>query len=249
MIGKNMIIEEVKTDSERPMILEGLPDTGLVGTISLSHYLAKLGFKRTGYLQTDRFPPMLVIRDGKIGDILEIYYRDNVYIIRSELPIPQEGAPEMIDEIVNWVKSKNPRLFLSLGGIPNPDRIDIVDPKIYAVPTSEEALSIVSKMKDVEILSDGLLFGPKALILRKIELLKINGLGLFVQSYLNYPDPGSAAKVLTILPQIGLEKVEVDSLIASAEEVRMQYRELMRRTDEEARRMRRIPSMAEQSLV
>ncbi len=249
MVEKNTIIEEVMTDSEKPIILEGLPDTGLVGTISLSHYLVKQSFMRTGYLQTDKFPPMLVIRDGKIGDILEIYYKYNVYIIRSELPIPQEGAHDIIEEIVNWVKGKNPRLFLSLGGIPNPNRLDIADPKVYAVPTNEETLSIVSKMKNVEILSDGLLFGPKALILRKIERLKINGLGLFVQSYLNYPDPGSAAKVLTLLPQIGLEKVEVDSLIASAEEIRMQYRELMRRTDDETRRMKSVPSIAEQSLV
>ncbi|MBO3769883.1 MAG: PAC2 family protein [Thermoproteota archaeon] len=246
MVGKSVIIEEVKTDSERPIILEGLPDIGLVGTISLTHYLAKLGFKKTGYLQTQEFPPVLIIRDGKMSDVFEIYYKDNVYILRSELPIPQRGVYEIVDEIVNWVKSKNPRLFLSLGGIPDPYRIDVSDPKVYGIPTNEEALSILSKMKNVELLSDGFIFGPKALILRKLERLGITGLGLFVQSYLNYPDPGSAAKVLTILPQIGLEKVEVDSLIASAEEIRMQYRELMRRTDDEIRRMRQVQPIAEQ---
>jgi uncharacterized protein len=249
MAGRSTIIEQVKTVSERPLILEGLPDTGLVGTISLSHYLTKLGFEKTGYLETEDFPPMLIVRNGKIGDVLEIYYKDNVYILRSELPIPQEGVRDIVGEIVDWVRGKNPRLFLSLGGIPHPYRIDITDPKVYAVPTSEEALTIVSRMKNVEVLKDGLLFGPKALILRKLERLGITGLGLFVQSYLNYPDPGSAAKVLTLLPQIGLEKVEVDSLIASAEEIRMQYRELMRRTDDEIRRMRSLPPMAEQSLV
>jgi uncharacterized protein len=246
MVGENTIIEEVKTDSEKPFILEGLPDTGLVGTISLSHYLVKLGFKRLGYLRTDEFPPMLIIRDGKIGDILEIYYKNNVYIIRSELPIPQRGVYEIVGEIIKWVTSKNPRLFISLGGIPEPYRIDITDPKVYAVPTNEEALSIVSKMSGVELLSDGFIFGPKALILRRLKELGITGIGLFVQSYLNYPDPGSAAKALTILPQMGLEGVEVDSLIASAEEVRMQYRELMRRTDDEIRRMRQIQPVAEQ---
>jgi len=245
MVGRSMIIEEVKTESEKPIILEGLPDIGLVGTISLSHYLVKLGFKRTGYLETDDFPPMLVIRDGKIRDIFEIYYKDNVYIIRSELPIPQKGLYEIVDEVVNWVKAKNPRVFLSLGGIPDPYRIDVTDPKVYAVPTNEEALSILSNMKGVELLNDGFIFGPKALILRKLEKLGITGIGLFVQSYLNYPDPGSAAKMLTILPQIGLEKVEVDSLIASAEEVRMQYRELMRRTDDEIRRMRQVQPITE----
>ncbi|MEM2100006.1 MAG: PAC2 family protein [Thermoproteota archaeon] len=249
MVGRSMIIEEVKTVFDRPLILEGLPDTGLVGTISLSHYLTKLGFEKTGYLETEDFPPLLIMRNGKIMDVFEIYYKDNVYILRSELPIPQEGVYDIVDQIVEWVKSKNPRLFLSLGGIPHPYRIDITDPKVYAVPTSEEALTIVSRMKNVEILKDGLLFGPKALILRRLERLGVTGLGLFVQSYLNYPDPGSAAKVLTLLPQIGLEKVEVDSLIASAEEIRMQYRELMRRTDDEIRRMRSLPPMAEQSLV
>jgi len=241
-----MIIEEVKTDSENPTILEGLPDIGLVGTISLTHYLAKLGFKKTGYLETESFPPVLIIRDGKIGDVFEIYYKDNVYIIRSELPIPQNGLYEIVDEVVNWVRAKNPRLFISLGGIPDPYRIDVTDPKVYAVPTNEEALSILSKMKSVELLNDGFIFGPKALILKKLKTLGITGIGLFVQSYLNYPDPGSAAKVLTILPQIGLEKVEVDSLIASAEELRMQYRELMRRTDDEIRRMRQAQPLAEQ---
>ncbi|MEM1557979.1 MAG: PAC2 family protein [Thermoproteota archaeon] len=246
MVGKSVIIEEVKIDSEKPVILEGLPDIGLVGTISVTHYLAKLDFKRTGYLETEDFLPMLIIRNGNVGDVFEIYYRDGVYIIRSELPIPQKGLYEIVDEVVNWVKAKNPSLFLSLGGMPDPYRMDIADPKVYAVPTNEEALSILSKMKGVELLSDGFIFGPKALILRKLKKLGITGLGLFVQSYPNYPDPGSAAKVLTILPQIGLEKVEVDSLIASAEEIRMQYRELMRKTDDEIRRMRQVQPIAEQ---
>lgn len=249
MAGRSMIIEEVETAFDRPVILEGLPDTGLVGTISLSYYLTKLGFEKTGYLETEHFPPMLVVRNGKIGDVMEIYFKDNVYILRSELPISQEWVYDIVKEIVDWVRSKNPRLFISLGGIPHPYRIDITDPKVYAIPTSEEALAITSKIKDVEILKDGLIFGPKALILRKLERLKINGLGLFVESYLNYPDPGSAAKVLTLLPEIGLEKVEVDSLIASAEEIRMRYRELMRRTDDEVKRMRSAPSMVEQGLI
>ncbi|MGQ9479500.1 MAG: proteasome assembly chaperone family protein [Thermoproteota archaeon] len=249
MPGRNMIIEEVETRPEKPIILEGFPDTGLVGTISLSHYLVKQGFERIGYMQTEELPPMLIIRDGRIGEILEIYYKDNVYIIRSELPIPQRSIYRIVDELLNWIRKKEPMLVLSLGGIPNPYRLDIADPKVYAVPTTSEALSTVSKMKDVELLSDGILFGPKALLLKEMSKLNISGIGFFVESYVNYPDPGSAAKILTILPQIGLERVEVDSLLASAEEIRMKYRELMRRTEEETRRMRQIPSLAERTLV
>lgn len=249
MVEKDVIVEERETHPEKPMILEGLPDTGLVGTISLNHYLTKLGFERVGFLQTDEFLPVLIMREGKIRDVLEIYYRDNTYIILSELPIPHNGVYSIVGGILNWIKRKSPRLVISLGGIPHPYRIDITDPKVYAIPTNEEALSIASKIGEVEIFREGFLVGPKALILRELERLKMTGIGLFIQSYLNYPDPGSAAKVLTLLPQIGLERVEVDSLTASAEEIRLQYRELMRKTDEEARRMRQISPMLDQSLV
>ncbi len=55
---------------------------------------------------------------------------------------------------------------------------------------------------------------------------------LLAQSHLNYPDPGAAAQLLNKLSRLVNEKIDVKPLLESEEMVRLQLRDLMRRTAE-----------------
>ena len=60
------IVEEGDVVYKDPVVLEGLPDVGLVGTIAASYAVEKMGYKEIGYIESDLFPPVMVIHKGKL---------------------------------------------------------------------------------------------------------------------------------------------------------------------------------------
>ncbi|MHC1599319.1 MAG: PAC2 family protein, partial [Candidatus Methanospirareceae archaeon] len=60
------IVEEEGVEYENPIVIEGLPDMGLVGTIAASFIVEKLDYKEIGHIESDLFPPVMVIHDGKL---------------------------------------------------------------------------------------------------------------------------------------------------------------------------------------
>lgn len=231
------IIESKSTASERPMILEGFPDTGLVGMIATSHLVNSLEFEQVGHIESAYFPPMITVHEGEMYEPVGIFYRNNVYVVTSELPIPIQGVYPIIHALVNWMKGKAPTVIFSLGGIPEPDRIKVDDPTVFALPNGKEAAEVLKALKGPELLKEGFLVGPKAMLLKECRKLGAPALGLFSQAYYKYPDPGAAAKILKVLSAFESTKVDVSPLIESAEQLRVQYRDIMRRTEEEMSQM------------
>lgn len=243
MSVKVEVIESKATVSNKPLILEGFPDTGLVGMIATSHLVNSLNFEQVGHIESTYFPPMITVHEGEMYEPVGIFYRNNVYVVTSELPIPMSGVYPIIRELVKWMKSKDPAMILSLGGIPEPERIKLDDPTVFAIPNGEEAAEVLKNLKGPEMLKEGFLVGPKAMLLKESKRIGAPALGLFSQAYYKYPDPGAAAKILTVLSVFEGTKVDVTPLIESAEQLRVQYRDIMRRTEEEMSNMEKSREM------
>ena len=221
---------------EHPLVVEGLPDVGLVGTIAIVHLITSKKLKQVARFESDLLPPLAVIRDGAIRDPVSIYGDAKLALISSDIPIPANATYDFARETLRWIQSKNPEILILMGGLPDPDRVDNEDPIVLGVPTDTKAKGLMDRL-GVEPLENGFLVGPKALLLKESKRLGVSALGLFAQSYYNYPDPGASAKVLQHLSKLEVLKVDVESLIKKAEEVRLSYRELMRRTEGEMGRI------------
>jgi len=50
-----IIIETKKIDVDNPIVLEGVPDMGLVGSIAVSHLIQEQNFEDVGYIKSDLF--------------------------------------------------------------------------------------------------------------------------------------------------------------------------------------------------
>ncbi len=67
---------------ERPVVaIEGLPDVGLVGTIATTFLVEKKGFEEIAYLESDLFPPVMVVHEGRLKNPFRIY---GGYLTRDE---------------------------------------------------------------------------------------------------------------------------------------------------------------------
>jgi len=75
---------------ERPVVaIEGLPDVGLVGTIATTFLVEKKGFEEIAYLESDLFPPVMVVHEGRLKNPFRIY---GGYLTRDELAGGEGGS-------------------------------------------------------------------------------------------------------------------------------------------------------------
>lgn len=219
--------------AEKPFVLIGLPDVGLIGVISASQLIKSLNMKPIGQIDSVQLPPIAVIHESVPMSPLRVYGSGNVLLIVSEIPLPPTLIRSFSKAVVRWAKSLNPSAILSLAGIPVPNRMDIDQPSIYAV-TSEPARNMLSELESLQVqkLEEGFMAGPYAAILNECmaETPSIPNITFLVQSHMNYPDPGAAAILLETLAKFLNVEVDVEPLLTQAEEIRLRMRDTMKRT-------------------
>jgi uncharacterized protein len=216
--------------------LIGLPDIGLVGMISASHLVDSLGMNVVGYLESDLFPPVIVLHGSKIYHPFRIYQKDNILLFLSEIPVPPLAVYAISRAITKWLKTKNPSLVIPLGGIPVPNRMAIEEPDVYTVATNDAANKLIDTFS-LRRLEEGIMAGPYASILMDCTKLDIPCLALLAQSFPNYPDPGAAASVIKVINKILKINIDIGVLMKNAEEIRVKSRDLMQRTSEQLETM------------
>jgi uncharacterized protein len=223
------IVEETSSQITNPTIVLGLPDTGLVGIIAAGQMIESLKLTEIGYVDSDRFQPIVVLHNGKVKNPFRIYQGDGMLVIISELPTPPGLVTEMAKTIVEWSKSKSAKLIVALGGIPIPNRTSIESPEVFAVKVGDKVGDTVEKA-GIKPLEEGILVGPYAAVLWQCRKQNFPIVSLLAQSFSEYPDPGAAAAVLESFSKLTGKKIEVKGLIEKGQEIRVKTRDLMKQT-------------------
>jgi uncharacterized protein len=228
------IIETAPVPNEAVMI-NGLPDVGLVGLLAASHIISSLNLEEAGSIESDLLPPMIVLHGGLPKSPVRIFTSGSLVVMISETAIPVSLLRPLAEGVVEWARSKGTKLMLSLGGMAVANRQDIDSPKVFAA-FSEKALE--SRLNGAaEVLEEGYIVGAYGLLLRKCAEFSVPAITLLTQSYYNYPDPVAAAAALTTVNKILGLKVDVSELLKRGEEIRLRSKDMMHRTQEEMLRM------------
>ncbi len=230
------IIEDVPVKVREPKFLIGLPDVGLVGMISASHIVETLDMKIVAHLESDLFPPVIVLHGSKIYHPFRIYQKDNILLFLSEIPVPPLAVNSISHTITKWLIDKKVSLVMPLAGIPVPNRIAIDEPDVYTVATNDFANKIIDDFS-LQRLEEGIMAGPYASILMDCAKHDIPCLALLAQSFPNYPDPGAAASIVKVINKVLKMNIDVGALLEKAEEIRIKSRDLMKRTAEQLESM------------
>jgi uncharacterized protein len=228
-------IVETSSVPNKPVVISGLPDVGLVGLLAASHIISSLKLKEAGSIESDLLPPMIVLHDGLPKSPVRIFADSSLVVIISETTIPVPLLRPLADGLVGWAKNKNVQLMLSLGGMAVSNRQDIDSPKVFAA-FSEKGLE--SRLNGTaEVLEEGYIVGAYGLLLRKCAETAVPAITLLTQSYYNYPDPVAAAAALNVVNKILGLKIDVSDLLKRGEEIRLRSKDMMHRTQEEMLRM------------
>ena len=211
------------------MIVLGLPDTGLVGIIAAGQIVESLKLTEVGYVDSDRFQPIVVVHEGKVKNPFRIYQGEGMLAIISELPTPPSLITELAKTIVEWSRSKNAKLIVALGGIPIPNRTSIDSPEVFAVKVGDKVGDAIQKA-GIKPLEESILVGPYAAVLWQCRKQNFPIVSLLAQSFSDYPDPGAAAAVLEAFSKLTGKKIDVKDLIEKGQEIRVKTRYLMKQT-------------------
>ncbi len=223
------IAEEEGVVHKNPIVIEGLPDVGLVGTIAASYIVEKANYKEIGYIESDLFPPVMVVHEGKLKNPVRIYGNEGVVIVLSEVAIPPGAVYPLTRALADWFKEIGAELVIPITGLPVGNRIDISKPGVFAVGNSEEAVKELEG-KQMELLEEGFIAGPYAIMLRECGKRKMNAISLLAQCFPVYPDPGAAASVIESLEKFLKLGIDVNELLERGEEIKLKARDLMRQT-------------------
>lgn len=232
MEAEEFKIVEVSPVKKLKYCLIGLPDVGLVGLITVNHIIGAFNPSEVGHLESDSLPPVLVIHNGAPKSPIRIFVKNDVAILTSEIPIPQTAIPALSRKIVEWSKSKDVELLISVGGIGIPNRLEIETPEVYGVASSEPVKEVLTKSK-ILLLEEGFMVGPHAAILKDSIKNGLNNLVMMAQSHYKYPDPGAAAVTITAINKLLRLDINTKSLLDQAEDIRIKLRELMQRTNKQ----------------
>ncbi|NHV96632.1 MAG: proteasome assembly chaperone family protein [Thaumarchaeota archaeon] len=238
------IVERDGVKFSNPVVIEGLPDVGLVGTIAATHMVELLGLEQVAHFESNLFPPIMVMHKGVLTDPVRILGNEKLLVVTSEIAIPPVAIYPLASVLVDWLSAKGARLVVSLTGFPEQNRLDIDKPLVFGVGNMEQSVNLL-KEKGVEVMSEGFIAGIYALILKYCMVKKIPAITLMAQAFPNYPDPGAAAQVLQVLNNILGLNVSVDPLLEKADEIKIKARDLMMQTRSS---LERVGKMSEQQI-
>jgi len=225
------LIETKDINFKNPIVIIGFPDVGLVGTIVTHYLIDELKLEELGHIESELFPPVLVIHNEKIQNMIQIKGNEKVVIFTSEIPVPLEILNDLTNVIVDWILSKNAEITFVTGGMPSQNRLEKKAIVTYAVPTTGSALAILNK-GNLQLFDEGVIIGMNALFLRKFFEKKIDCIALLSDSFLAFPDPESSAVVIENLNKMLGWNINVTKLLDKGEEIRLNARDLMKKTKE-----------------
>ena len=129
-------------------------------------------------------------------------------------------------------------MMISLSGLPIQDRQDAQELKVFAAGSNPEMLKM-AEGKGLDILGEGYMVGPQAIMLQRCANSGLPALTLLAQCFYNYPDPEAAAEILKGLANVTGLKVDVAKLLEKGEEIRLKARDVMKRTQQELSDMKK----------
>ncbi len=217
-----------KPTSKSPVIIQGFPGVGLVGSIATKYITEKLKVKQIGYIESPHLPPLSFIHEGDVYNAIRIYeiQNSNIIIITSEFPVPANLIYDLGDAITKWVKEIKGAQLICLEGInaQNPKET----PRVFGIDANVKT----PLPKSLEPVKTGYILGVSAAVMLKCKDKKIRALCLMAESHANYPDGLAAASLLEKLREITGLDIDTKPLKKEAESFEDKIKQIIEKAKE-----------------
>ncbi|MFC1733081.1 proteasome assembly chaperone family protein [candidate division KSB1 bacterium] len=218
---------ELKKIPKNPIIVEGFPGFGLVGTITTEFLIEQLKAKQIGIIKSDDIPAMIAIHEGKVINPIGIFYDEKTNILIVHIITSVQGIEwELADTIMELAKKVKAKEIISLEGVAS-SNMDSDKSKCFYYTTNKKAKSILDKNK-IEPLKEGIILGVTGALLLDADSFPLSC--IFAETHSALPDSIAAAKVIEILDKLLRMKLDTKPLMEQAEKFEKKIKSLMEQT-------------------
>jgi len=209
---------------KRPVIIEGFPGIGFVGTIAVEYMINHLKTKSIGHIFDDKLPPIAMLHGDETRRLLEIFYspKENIVFVHAIAGV--KGIEwEVSDAILELAKTLNAKEIISLEGVVSPLEDGLS--RIFVKSNYPKAEKEFRKM-GIEKLESGAVTGVTGALMLKAE--HVNSTFLFAETSVGMPDSRSAAELIKYLDvYLGL-KIDPAPLRKQAEEFENKLKDMVK---------------------
>ena len=214
-------VEKIKL--KNPVIIEGFPGIGMVGTICATYLTEKLGMKLVGYITSTHFPPISTIHDYKPVSPARIYASEkyNVIVLFSEFVILSEIVFPLSERIIEYAKDSKAKAIYSLAGI----AVEQPSQKMHGI-ASTDAMADLLKSKDVELIKEGATQGVSGVLIAECAADGFPAANIMAETGAAM-DPKAAARLLEKLSEIIGVPIDTKPLLQEGEKIETKMRQAL----------------------
>ncbi len=218
------IVETGKFDLKNPLLIEGFPGIGLVGTISASYLAEKLGMELMGYLVSDKFPPITAVHNYAPLYPARIYKskKHNLIVLFSEFVIPISIVHKLAHAIVEWSAKRKIKQIISLGGIGLKGEQETV----FGIASQPDLTKMLEK-NGVKLIKEGATTGVSGVLLAECAAKNVPAISLLAEAKPNYLDPRGAALVLDAVKKITGLPIDTKELVKEADSIETKIKDII----------------------
>ncbi|MBT8172305.1 PAC2 family protein [Candidatus Bathyarchaeota archaeon] len=250
---KTTIIKNLKkVELKNPILIEGFPGLGMVGSIATKYLVTQLNAKKMAILYSPHFPYHVIVSKKGGARLLrgEFYYLKNedsqndfIFLTGDSQAQTIEGQFEVANSILDFVEQKKVESIITIGGYRNEVH---GSPKVVAVSTNPELFEKALKANAVPSEIGTPIVGTAGLLLGLAKFRKIDAICLLGETRGYLPDPKTAKSIITVLQgilDITIDLKDLDKEIDRSKEIlgrmediekrRIKYMQKMRRVEEE----------------
>ncbi len=218
---------DLSVKPKSPVVIEGFPGFGLVGTIATEFLIEHLKAKSIGKIWSDKLLPLVAIHDSKVIQPLEIYYaeKENIVILHALSSV--NGLEWKISEVlVELAKELKVKEIISIEGVSASEQGGNLNTFYYTTAKKGNAFEKIG----LKPLKEGIVMGVTGALMLKAEELPLSCIFVEVQS--NLPDSRAAAKIIEALDKYLDLDVDYKPLIKAAEQFEEKIKGIMQNSKE-----------------
>jgi uncharacterized protein (TIGR00162 family) len=246
---KTVIKELVNIELKNPILVEGFPGLGMVGSIATQYLVNQLKAQKMATLYSPHFPYHVIV-DKKGGARLlrgDFYFLKNdggendfIFLTGDSQAQTIEGQFEVANSILDFAEKKKVKTIITIGGYRN----EVEDsPKVVAVSTNPTLFEKALKAKAISSEAGTPIVGTAGLLVGMAKFRKLDAICLLGETRGYLPDPKTAKSVIEILQGILGVKVDLKGLdkeIEQSKEILDRMRDIEKRRVKYMQKMRRV---------
>jgi|TARA_B100000315_G_C14546037_1_gene573278 uncharacterized protein len=211
---------ELKKKPKNPIIIEGFPGFGLIGTIVTEFLLEHMNCELIGEFIYDDLPAIAAIHKGKLIKPMAVHYSKKYNIVILQTILNPKGKEWAIAKaILDMAKQLKAKKIISVEGVTSPNILKSTNNIFYYGDKKLEKFGL-------KLIDESIVVGVTSSVMLRYD----NSVCIFAETHSRLPDSKAAAKVIKTLDKyLGL-KVDYKPLLKQAHDFESKLKSLMKQT-------------------